>query len=100
MKVAVASGKGGTGKTSVSASLALLLTGAGHRMVLADTAVVIAGGMGPRAVQLFGHHGVEVVLGVPQAPPEELAGALVRGKLRPEGNSCDHDSHGGGCREH
>ncbi len=68
-------------------------------MVLADGDVVIAGGMGPRAVQLFGHHGVEVVLGAPQAPPEELAGALVRGELRPGGNPCDHDSHGG-CREH
>ena len=62
--------------------------------------VVIAGGMGPRAIQLFGSHGVEVVLGAPQAPPDQLAGALLRGELQATGNPCDHGEHPGGCGGH
>jgi len=39
MKIAVASGKGGTGKTLVSTSLAWLLASAGQRVTYVDTDV-------------------------------------------------------------
>jgi ATP-binding protein involved in chromosome partitioning len=52
--------------------------------------LVIAGGMGMRAQQLFMQSGVNVITGAPAAEPESvvldfLAGSLVTGK-----NVCDH----------
>jgi len=49
---------------------------------------VLAGGMGPRAVQMLEHFGVEVVLGVAGRDPEALASAFLRGELRSAGSSC------------
>lgn len=52
--------------------------------------VILAGGMGVKAQQLFGDNGVEVVVGVPQAPPEQVIQAYLDGTLSPGENACDH----------
>ncbi len=53
-------------------------------------AVVIAGGMGRRAQELFAGHGVRVVVGAPVETPEELAAAFLAGTLANGVNACDH----------
>jgi predicted Fe-Mo cluster-binding NifX family protein len=64
--------------------------------------VIIAGGIGRRALELFGQQGIEVRAGFPDAPVEQLATAYLNGQLTatPEGCSRhghhhDHDEHGG-----
>ena len=52
--------------------------------------VVLAGGMGSRAVQLLEQLGVHVVLGCPQASPEEVAQAWLDGNLSASANACEH----------
>jgi MinD superfamily P-loop ATPase/predicted Fe-Mo cluster-binding NifX family protein len=52
--------------------------------------IVIAGGMGERAQQLFARHGVEVVVGAPADTPENLASAYLNGMLEAGRNACDH----------
>jgi predicted Fe-Mo cluster-binding NifX family protein len=52
--------------------------------------VIIAGGMGSRAQGLFAQAGIEVVIGAPSAPPEELVRQLVAGTLQTGGNICEH----------
>jgi len=52
--------------------------------------VIIAGGMGRRAQQLFAESGIAVVVGAPPEPPERLAAAYVNGTLRTGDNICDH----------
>jgi len=52
--------------------------------------VVIAGGMGQRAQQLFAQNGIEVVTGVPAGTPEQLASAYLSGTLQTGANICDH----------
>ncbi len=52
--------------------------------------VVIAGGMGSRAVSLFRQVGVEVLTGAPAAAPAKLARQYLDGTLAPGGNACDH----------
>ncbi len=54
--------------------------------------VVITGGMGPRAIELFQQHGVDVVLGAPSDEPEKVAEAYLRGDLTTTENVCDHDA--------
>ncbi len=54
--------------------------------------VVITGGMGPRAIDLFAARGVEVVLGAPSTSPREAAEAFLEGRLLTGPSSCDHDS--------
>lgn len=52
--------------------------------------VVIAGGMGQRAIALFEQQGIEVRVGSPTDSPEQLARLYLDGNL-PEGeNVCDH----------
>jgi len=51
--------------------------------------VVITGGMGPRAAQLFEFHGVDVVMGAPQSKAAELATAYAKGELESRDNTCD-----------
>lgn len=53
--------------------------------------VVIAGGMGGRAQDLFTQQGVAVIVGAPVAPPAEIVAAWLDGALLPGDNSCDHD---------
>ena len=52
--------------------------------------VIIAGGMGQRAQQLFAENGITVVIGAPADTPEQLASAYVAGTLHAGENICDH----------
>ena len=52
--------------------------------------LVIAGGMGTRARELFAEHGVEVVVGAPPLSPEEAVLRHLRGTLPLGENRCDH----------
>jgi predicted Fe-Mo cluster-binding NifX family protein len=52
--------------------------------------VIIAGGMGQRAQQLFAQNGIAVVVGAPAETPEQLASAYLSGTLRAGENLCDH----------
>jgi predicted Fe-Mo cluster-binding NifX family protein len=52
--------------------------------------VVIAGGMGRRARDLFGERGIDVVVGAGLGEPEGLVRAYLEGTLRAGPNPCDH----------
>jgi len=52
--------------------------------------VIIAGGMGQRAQQLFAQNGIEVVIGAQANTPEELVSAYLQGSLVTGDNICDH----------
>ena len=52
--------------------------------------VIIAGGMGQHAQQLFAENGIAVVVGAPADPPELLASAYLSGTLQAGENICDH----------
>ena len=52
--------------------------------------LVIAGGMGQRAQQLFAQSQIDVVVGAPVENPEELASAYLEGRLQSGENICDH----------
>jgi hypothetical protein len=52
--------------------------------------VIIAGGMGQRAHQLFADSGIEVVVGIASEPPADLVEAYLRGSLASGQNPCDH----------
>lgn len=52
--------------------------------------VILAGGMGSRAQQLFAQNGITVVVGCQPAQPETLVGAFLSGELVTGDNACDH----------
>jgi len=52
--------------------------------------VIIAGGMGQRAQQLFAAQNIQVVIGVSAATPESVAQAYLDGSLHSGPNLCDH----------
>ena len=52
--------------------------------------VILAGGMGGRAQQLFAQHGVDVVVGVPSGPARAAVEAYLNGQLTSGENLCDH----------
>ena len=52
--------------------------------------VIIAGGMGQRALSLFGENGIQVVTGAPSLPPEELVQQYLSDALMTGENVCDH----------
>ncbi len=52
--------------------------------------VIIAGGMGQRALALFAENGIQVVVGAPGDDPEQVVRAWLAGKLRTGDNVCDH----------
>jgi predicted Fe-Mo cluster-binding NifX family protein len=52
--------------------------------------IVIAGGMGARAVGLLEQAGVKVVIGAPQEAPEELVKQYLAGTLQTGQNLCDN----------
>lgn len=59
---------------------------------LADNgiSVVIAGGMGQKAQDLFREAGVQVCVGVPADTPEKLVEQYLAGQLATGTNLCDH----------
>jgi len=52
--------------------------------------LVIAGGMGQRAQQLFAQNNIDVVVGAPDNTPQELATQYLTGQLQSGQNICDH----------
>lgn len=54
--------------------------------------LVLAGGMGARAVSLFESGGVKVFTGCPAQTPEELAQGFLDGTLQRGSNECGHGS--------
>lgn len=52
--------------------------------------VIIAGGMGQRAQQLFAQNQIEVVVGAPAESPESLVSAYLGNTLQAGENICDH----------
>lgn len=52
--------------------------------------VIIAGGMGQRALGLFGENGIKVVTGAPALTPEELVHQYLTNTLVTGENVCDH----------
>jgi len=52
--------------------------------------LVIAGGMGNRAQQLFAEAGVKVVVGAPPNEPERVVSDFLAGSLVTGANVCDH----------
>lgn len=71
--------------------------------------VVLAGGMGPRAIDILSQHGIEVVLGIRGDDPDAVVDSYLDGTLVATGevchdhsfHDCNHDHGGhrqGGCR--
>ena len=54
------------------------------------TQVIIAGGMGQRALQLFARSGIQVVVGAPCCEPECAIAGYLAGTLDAGDNICDH----------
>lgn len=54
------------------------------------TNLVIAGGMGARAIGLFAEQKIEVIVGAPAESPEDIVQSYLRGNLETGGNVCDH----------
>jgi len=52
--------------------------------------LVIAGGMGQRALQIFQSHGIQVLVGASPEAPERIVGEYLAGTLKSGGNVCDH----------
>ena len=53
-------------------------------------AVVIAGGMGSRAQDLFQQKNIQVIIGSTESEPEKAVSSLLSGKLVVGDNVCDH----------
>lgn len=52
--------------------------------------VIIAGGMGTRAKQLFAQQNIEVIVGAEECDPEKLVIDYLNGTLKQGINACDH----------
>jgi predicted Fe-Mo cluster-binding NifX family protein len=52
--------------------------------------VIIAGGMGQRAIGLFSEKGIKVVTGAPSLEPDKLVKRYLSHMLVTHGNICDH----------
>jgi predicted Fe-Mo cluster-binding NifX family protein len=52
--------------------------------------LIIAGGMGARAVNLFTQADVKVITGAPAIAPRQIVEAYLTGNLVTGGNTCDH----------
>jgi len=52
--------------------------------------LVITGGMGQRAQQLFAKNNINVVVGAPDNEPQELISQYLAGQLQCGQNLCDH----------
>lgn len=56
--------------------------------------LILAGGMGGRAQQMFAQQGVNVIVGCPSEAPEKVVTHYLNGTLETGINGCDH-SHCG-----
>ena len=54
------------------------------------TNVIIASGMGSRAIGFFQQYRIEPVLGAPSEDPEVIIKAYLNGTLTTDENACDH----------
>jgi predicted Fe-Mo cluster-binding NifX family protein len=52
--------------------------------------LIIAGGMGMRAIDMFKQYGVEVLIGAPNEKPDDIVRAYLNGTLQTGENVCDH----------
>jgi predicted Fe-Mo cluster-binding NifX family protein len=52
--------------------------------------LIIAGGIGQRAQQLFARNNIKVVIGASDQSPEELVSAYLNNTLETGDNICDH----------
>ena len=52
--------------------------------------MILAGGMGQRAQDLFSQKGIRVMVGAPSETPEAVVDAWLEGSLRLGSNLCDH----------
>ena len=52
--------------------------------------VIIAGGMGARALDLFTQNDIKVIVGATALAPEELVEQYLNNPLQTGGNVCDH----------
>ena len=52
--------------------------------------LIIAGGMGRRAQQLFAQYNINVIVGATDNAPQELAMQYLTGQLQSGENICDH----------
>ncbi len=52
--------------------------------------LIMAGGIGARACDLFAQNGIKVIAGVSPATPEAIVADYLSGKLEIGANSCDH----------
>ncbi len=52
--------------------------------------LILCGGMGPRALELFAQKDIKVVTGAPSDTPETLAAMYLQGALQTTANCCDH----------
>jgi len=55
--------------------------------------VVIAGGIGQRALANFAHHGITVRAGTADASVEQLVAAYLHGQLTATPDGCEHHGH-------
>jgi len=52
--------------------------------------LVLAGGMGGRAIQILADKGVEVIVGAPSIDPESVVRSYLAGEIGAGANACDH----------
>jgi len=52
--------------------------------------LIISGGMGRRAQDIFAQQGIEVLVGAPTADPKTVVEQYLAGRLQTGGNVCDH----------
>lgn len=57
------------------------------------TQTVLAGGMGGMAAQLFAQFGIETIIGVEGANPDDLLSAYLDGRLETKGEVCHEHGH-------
>jgi ATP-binding protein involved in chromosome partitioning len=57
--------------------------------------LIIAGGMGGRAVDLFRQNGIQVIIGASSRKPEEIVNAFLNGELMTGANPCDEPTFHG-----
>ncbi|OQY00479.1 MAG: ATPase [Desulfobacteraceae bacterium 4572_130] len=56
-----------------------------------NTNIIISGGMGQMAVQLFQQNNINVVIGAPSEEPEKIVTAFLENNLEIGENVCGHD---------